>query len=110
MLYIDIDETDTEKDTNQFITDSSNFINKHIIQCYNKLIYSIPEEPHYISSMKPTGFVNGQDESRFYVNSSLQVLFFNIFLRQLIMNIDCKKLQNIWTIANNILEVISRKL
>ena len=41
--------------------------------------------------MTPTGFINGQDELRCYVNSSFQVLFFTIFLRQLIMNIDCDK-------------------
>ena len=41
--------------------------------------------------MTPTGFMNGQDELRCYVNSSFQVLFFNIFFRTLIMNIDCKK-------------------
>ena len=39
--------------------------------------------------MTPTGFRNDQDESRCYVNSTFQVLFFNIFFRALIMNIDC---------------------
>ena len=41
--------------------------------------------------MTPIGFRNGQDESICYVNSSFQVIFFNIFFRTLIMNIDCKK-------------------
>ena len=41
--------------------------------------------------MAQTGFINCQDESRCYVNSSFQVLFFNIFSRQVIMNIDCEK-------------------
>ena len=39
--------------------------------------------------MTPTGFRNDQDESRCHVNSTFQVLFFNIFFRTLIMNIDC---------------------
>ena len=60
------------------------------MQCYNEYISNIPEEPRYISSMKPNGFINGQDESRCYVNLSLQVIFFNTFFRQLFMNIDCE--------------------
>ena len=62
MLSIDIDEADLEKKTNQFINDISNFNDKHIIQCYNKPIPNTPEEPCYISSMTPTGFMNGRDE------------------------------------------------
>ena len=42
--------------------------------------------------MKPTGFRNDQDESRCYVNSTFQVLFFNIFFRTLFMNIDCDRM------------------
>ena len=92
MLYIVIDEADLEKRTNQFIDDIHNFHNKHIIQCYSETKPTLPEDPHYISSMTPTGFINGQYELRFYVNSLFQVIFFNIFFRQLIMNIDCEKI------------------
>ena len=42
--------------------------------------------------MTPIGFRNDQDESRCYVNSIFQVLFFNIFSRTLIMNIDCDRM------------------
>ena len=69
----------------------ANFNYKHIIQCNNKPISNIPEEPRYISSMTPIGFRNGQDESICYVNFSFQVILFNIF-RTLIMNIDCEKI------------------
>ena len=68
MLYIDIHEAYLEKKTNQFNNDISNFTKKYIIQCYNKTISNILEEPEYISSMTPTGFINGQDESICYVN------------------------------------------
>ena len=34
---------------------------KHIIQCNNKPISNIPEEPRDISSMAPIGFRNGPD-------------------------------------------------
>ena len=79
MLSIDIDEADLEKKTNQFINYIRNFNNKNISQCYNKTISNIPEEPRCISSMTPTGFINGQDESRCYVNSSFQVIFKYLF-------------------------------
>ena len=69
ILSIVIDEAYIERKTNQFINDISNFNNKHIIQCCNETKSNTTEEPHYISSMTPTGFINGQDESRCYVNS-----------------------------------------
>ena len=89
MLYIDSDETDIEKKNNQFINYIRNINKIYIIQCYNKIIFNITEEPHYISSRIPTVFINGQYESRCYVNSSFKVLFFDIFFIQLIMNINC---------------------
>ena len=61
MLSIDIDEADLEKKRNQFINDISDFNNKHIIQCKKKTIFNKLEEPRYISSMTPTGFINGRD-------------------------------------------------
>ena len=42
--------------------------------------------------MTPIGFRNYQDESRCYVNSSFQVLFFNIFFKTFIVNIDCDRM------------------
>ena len=80
MLSIDIDWSDIEKKNNVFINDISNFNNKHIIQCYNETISNIPEEPRYKSSMTPTGFINGQYESRCCFNSSFQVLLSISFL------------------------------
>ena len=76
ILYIDIYEADLEKKRNHFINDISDFNNKHIIQCYKETLSNTPEEPRYISSVTPIVFMNGQYESRCYVNSSFQVLFF----------------------------------
>ena len=82
VLSIDNYEADIGEKTNQFINDISNFNNKHIIQCNNKPISNIPEEPYYISSMTPIGFRNVQDESICYVNSTFQVLFSISFLER----------------------------
>ena len=92
ILSIDIDEADLEKKKNKSRNDINEFNNKHIIQCYNKTISNIPEEPRFISSTIPPVFINGRYESRCYANSSFQVLFFIIFLRQLRMNIYCEKI------------------
>ena len=110
ILSIDNDEADIGNKTNKFINYISGFNNKHIIQCKNKPISNIPVEPRYISSMTPIGLRNGQDESRCYINLSFQVLFLNILFRSLIMNIDCEKLQKIWTTAQMIIMVKYRKL
>ena len=71
------------------INDIIKVINKHIIQCYNVTQYNISEEPHCISSMTPSGFINGQEKSRYSFNYLFQVIFFSIFLGQLFMNINC---------------------
>ena len=79
ILYIENDEADIEKKTNQFISDKSDFNNKHIIKCDIQPISNIPEELRFISYITPIGFSNCQDESRCYVDSSFQVLFQYIF-------------------------------
>ena len=85
LLSIVIDEADLEKRTNKFINDTSKFNNKHIIHCYSETKSNIPEEQRYISSMKPSGFINDKDESRCYFNSSFQV-FSSIYFS------DCDKI------------------
>ena len=81
LLSIIVDGSDIKNRTKQWINDISVFNNKHIIQYYNISKSNISEEPCYISCITTTGFVNGQDESRWYVNSSFQVIFLNIFFR-----------------------------
>ena len=61
LLSIIIYEIDLETRTNQLINDISKFNNEHIIQYYSVTKSNIPEEPRYISSVTPTGFINGQD-------------------------------------------------
>ena len=68
ILSIENDEADLGRKTNQFINDKSDFNNTHIIKCNIQPISNIPEELRFISSMKPIGFSNGQNESRCYVN------------------------------------------
>ena len=69
LLSIIIDEEYLENRKKHWINDSSTFNNEHIIQRYNIPQSNIHQKPHFISCMKPTGFINCQDESRCYVNS-----------------------------------------
>ena len=61
MLSIVIDEADLEKRPNQLINDIINFNKEHVTNYHRKGKANIPEEPRYISSRTPTGFINGQD-------------------------------------------------
>ena len=78
-----------EKKLDELINDKSEFNNTHIIESKIISVSNVPEEERFISSMTPIIFRNDQDESRCYVNSTFQMLFFNTFFRTLIMNIDC---------------------
>ena len=77
---------------NQWFFHIREFNKEYIIQPYNVTISNIPEEEQFLTCMEPAGSINDQDESMYYVNSSFQVHFFNIYLRQLILNIDCDKI------------------
>ena len=85
-------KADREKKVYEFINDKSDFNNTRIIKSKILPVSNIPEEERCISSMTPLGFRNGQDESRCYVNSSFQVLFFQYIFRTLIMNINCDRM------------------
>ena len=110
IIYIENYKADLGKNMDKFINDKSDFNNTHIIKYNIQPISNITEEECFISSMTTIGFRNDQDESRCYVNSSLQVLFFNIFFRTLIMNIDCERMLKIWTTSQMIIMVTYRKL
>ena len=89
ITLIESTQADLDKMVDEFINHKIDFNTAHIIKSDIQQITNIPEKARFISSMTPTGFRNDQDESRCYVNSTFQVLFFNIFFRTLIMNIDC---------------------
>ena len=76
----------------QFINYKSDFNNTHIIKSNIQPVSNILEEERFISSMTQIGFRNGQEESRCCFNSLFQVLFFIIYFRILIMNIDCDRM------------------
>ena len=61
ILYIENDKADLGGKMDQFINDKSDFNNTRIIRSSIQPVSNIPEEEHFISSMTPIGFRNGQD-------------------------------------------------
>ena len=78
VIYNVVYESYIKNITNHWINAIKNFNNEHIIQRYNVTQYNIPEEERYISYIPPTVFINGQDESTWYVNLLFQFYLFSI--------------------------------
>ena len=64
------------------------FHKKYIIMPTESLNYSFPEESIYILVRSPSGFINQENETRRYFNTTIQLLYCNIIFIQLILNID----------------------
>ena len=79
ITLIESTQADLEKKVDEFINDKIDFNTTHIINYDIQPVTNVPDESQFTSSMTTTGFRNDQDESICYVNSTFQVLFFNIF-------------------------------
>ena len=55
---------------------------------------SVPEESRFIADTKPPGFINNKYKTRCYFNATIQMLYFDILFRRLILNIDCDNIMN----------------
>ena len=92
LLFMMFDEEYLTDIINRWFFHIWNFNKENVIQHYNITISNITEEERYLTRMTPNGLINGKYESICSVNSSFQVHFFNIYLRHLILNIDCDKI------------------
>ena len=61
------------------------------MESYN---YSFPEESRYIAVISPPGLINQENETIFYFNATIQLLYSNILFRKLILNIYCYSMIN----------------
>ena len=80
ITLIESTQGDLEKKVDEFINNKIDFNTTHIIKSDIQQLTNVPEEARFISYMTPTGFRNDQDESRSYVNSTFQVLVFNVYI------------------------------
>ena len=65
------------------------FHKKYIIMPSESLNYSLLEEILFIAVWSPPVFINQENETRCYLNSTINLLYFNVIFRHLILNIYC---------------------
>ena len=66
------------------------FNRTYIIQYEKKFYSNIREGSTHIPVLPPSGFINEKDETRCHLNSTLQIQYYNIIFREMILNIDCE--------------------
>ena len=64
-----------------------NFHKKYIIMPSESLDSSFLEESLFINVGSPPGFINRENETRYYLNATIQLLYFNFLFRPLILKI-----------------------
>ena len=62
---------------------------KYIIMPLESLNSYFLEENWYINVRSPPGFINQENETIYYFNATIQLLYCNVLFRELIPNIDC---------------------
>ena len=55
---------------------------------------SFPEESIYITVRSPPGFIHQENEPGWYFNATIQLLYSNVLVIILILNIDCYTMMN----------------
>ena len=71
------------------------FHKKYIIMP-SLLLYSLfLEESLFVTVKSPPGFINRENETRFYLNATLQLFYFNVLFRLLVLNIECYTMLNV---------------
>ena len=70
------------------------FHKKYIIMPSISLNSLFIEESLFVTVQSTLGFINRENETRCYLNATLQLLYFNVLFRQLVLNIDCYTMLN----------------
>ena len=80
---------DIKEKVDHWLDSFEKFHKKDIIMTSESLNYFFPGESWYITVRPPTGFINQENETRCYFNRTIQILYYNVLFRQLILNIGC---------------------
>ena len=54
------------------------------------------EESLFVTVQSPPGFINRENETRCYLNSTFQLLYFNVLFRELVLKINCYTMLNLF--------------
>ena len=85
----DTPSDDTKEKIDHWLDYFEKFHKNHITMPTEPYHYLFPEESRNISVKSPLVFINQENETRCYFNSTIQLLYFNVLFILLILNIDC---------------------
>ena len=94
ILKSDTSSGDMNEKLGHWLDSFEKFYKKYIITPIESYNYSFPEESRYIAVRPTPGFINQENEARYYFNETIQLLYSNIIFRQLIPNIDFYTIMN----------------
>ena len=88
-IKIDTSSCDMNEKVEHWLDTFEKFHKKYIIIPFEWLNYYFFKGSLYIIVKSPPGFINQENDRRFDLNATIQLLYCNILFIQLILNIDC---------------------
>ena len=89
ILKRDTSSNNMKENIDNWLDSFEKFNNKYIIMYTESYNISFIERSRYITVRSPSGFINHENETRCYINATIQLLYCKIIFRQLILNLDC---------------------
>ena len=108
ILKSDTSSDDTKEEIYHCLDYFENSHKKYNIMPSESLNYLFREESWYITVRSPPGFINQENETRFYFNATIQLLYCNFIFIQLILNIYCYTMMIILDKKANNLSIITK--
>ena len=100
---------DVDEKVYNWLDSFEKFHKKYIIIPSISLNSLFLEESFFVTVGSPPGFINQGNETRCYLNARLQLLYFNVIFRKLVINIDCYTMVNGLRKKVNILFIINKR-
>ena len=88
ILKLDNSSDDMIKNIDHWLDSFKKFHKKYIILLTWSYHSSFPEDCRYTAVRSLPGFINQENETRYYFNATIKLLYCNVIFRQLILNID----------------------
>ena len=94
VLKNDTSSGNMDEKVDHWLDSFEKFHKKYIIMPSISLNYLLIEESLFVTVWSPPGFINRENETRFYLNATFQLLYFNVIFRQLVLKINCYTMLN----------------
>ena len=94
VLKNDTSSGDMDEKLDHWFDSFEKFHNKYIIMLSISLNYLFLGVSLFVTVQSTPGFINRENETRYYLNATLQLLYFNVLFRKLVLNIDCYTMLN----------------